>query len=251
MPLLRPQEVHIWSARQPSTLPPDLEATLSRDECARAGRFHFPQHRLAYVFAHGVLRDVLSRYLHCPRGDIRFGQTSFGKPFLDETGGGRALEFNLAHAGDRVLVGLSRGRRIGVDVEKIRPIEDILSIAESYFTPQECAFIFRQQPLDRERAFLCCWTRKEAYVKAVGKGLSIPLNSFDTRINQETAVFLESGPGSTDEAIWQVANLDSGEGYVAAVAIETGMNRLVHFEWPNSVAKDLLKKAGGTRPLPA
>jgi 4'-phosphopantetheinyl transferase len=233
MPTLLPEELHIWSARQPSTLPPDLEAALSRDECARARRIHFPQDRLAYVFAHAVHRDVLSRYLDCSRDDIRFTDNPFGKPFLDDAGGGRALEFNLSHAGDLVLVGLCCGRRIGIDVEQILPMDDILAIAESYFTPQECAFIFgHRQDSGRESAFWSCWTRKEAYVKAVGRGLSIPLNSFDTLISvREPVVFLESGPASTDEAIWQVRNLDLWKGYMAAVAVETGINRLIYFEW--------------------
>jgi 4'-phosphopantetheinyl transferase len=205
---------------------------LSPDERARASRFHFPQHRLAYVFAHVVLRDVLSRYLQCSRREIRFAENAFGKPFLDDVSGGRAVEFSLSHSGGLVVVGLCRGRRIGIDVEEIRPMDDISAIAESYFTPQECAFILREQRLGRQHAFWSCWTRKEAYVKAVGKGLSIPLNSFDTLISRrEPVAFLEGGPDLGDKAIWQVMNLDLRKGYVTAIAVETAKNRLVHFEW--------------------
>jgi 4'-phosphopantetheinyl transferase len=233
MTVLPPEEVHIWSARQESTLPPDVEATLSRQERARAERFHFPRHRLAYVFAHAVLRDVLSRYLRCSSDAIRFRENAFGKPFLDNPDGGRTLEFNIAHASGLVLVAICRGRRIGIDVEEIRPMDDMLTISERYFTSQECDFIFRQQRSDRERAFWSCWTRKEAYVKAVGKGLSIQLNSFDTLIfNPDPVVFLESPPGSTDRVIWQLANLKVQGGYAAAVAVESGVNRLIHFAWP-------------------
>ena len=234
------EEVHIWCAHQPLTPRPELEATLSSDECERADRFHFAKHRLAYQFAHAVLRDVLGRYLHRPPRDIRFAENAFGKPFLHETNGGKMPEFSLSHAGRMVLVGLCRGRRIGVDIEEIRPIGDTSAIAESHFTPQECAFIFDQKPANREHAFFRCWTRKEAYVKAVGKGLSIPLNSFNTQISHgKPAGFLESGPASTDGATWQLADLDLSKDYAAAVAVESGIGRLVYSEWDTSATKQL------------
>jgi len=225
-------EVHIWWAPQPSTLSPELETMLSRDECDRAARFQFAEHRLAYQFAHAILRDLLSRYLHCTPRDIRFEKNAFGKPFLHEREGFRPLEFNLSHAGSMVLIGVCRGRRIGIDVEKIRPIKDISAIAESNFTPRERAFIFQQHPSEQDKAFLRCWTRKEASVKAVGKGLSIPLNSFDTMISDGLRVgLLEGGPGSLDDTIWQLSDLDLPEGYVAALAVESRISRLVYQEW--------------------
>ena len=234
-----PEEVHIWSARQPSEPSPDLERALSPEERDRAGRFHFVEHRSAFAFAHGVLRDVLSQYLHRPPRDIRFRQNAFGKPSLDETDGGRQTEFNLSHAGRLVLIGLCRGRRIGIDVEEIRPMDDISAIAESHFTSQEHEFIFRQQPADRDRTFFRCWTRKEAYVKAVGKGLSIPLNSFDTLTSEaQRGGLLDSGSSSKDGAMWQLADLELPEGYVGAVAVETGINRLVCFEWQPGMIKN-------------
>ncbi|MGB6725377.1 MAG: 4'-phosphopantetheinyl transferase superfamily protein, partial [Terracidiphilus sp.] len=223
MPVLLPQDVHIWSARRPPILPVDFEAVLSDGERTRAAGFFFQRHRLAYVFAHAILRDVLSRYLYCRPEDVRFGEDRFGKPFLDGTNCGQVLEFNLSHSGNLVLFALCQGQRVGVDCEQIRRINDLLSISKSYFTPEECAFILRQLPSDREREFLRCWTRKEAYVKAVGRGLAIPLNSFDTQISRgNAAVFLESDLNSITE--WEVANLDLCEGYVAAVAIEEGMH---------------------------
>jgi 4'-phosphopantetheinyl transferase len=170
--------------------------------------------------------------LHCPPGDICFAENEFGKPFLERTSVERVLEFNLSHAGGLVLVAVCRGRRIGIDIEEIRSSDDISAIAESYFTPRECAFVLGQHRSARERTFLRCWTRKEAYLKGLGKGLSIPLNSFDTLISSGQPVgILESGPGSSDGATWQLADLDLYEGYVAAVAVESAIDRLVHFEW--------------------
>ena len=239
MPDLPLGEVHIWSARKPSTLLPGLEAALSPGEHERARRFRSPKDRLAYTFAHAFLRDVLSRYLHCHRGDIRFHETPFGKPFLAEPyGSSSVLEFNLSHTGGLALIGVCRGRRIGIDVEEIRPIDGLLSMAETYFTPDERAFIINQLPSDKGRALLNCWTRKEAYIKAIGNGLSIPLSSFDTLISCRTpVVLLESPPNSRDEAIWQVANLNVHEDYAAAVAVEKDMTVLVRFDWSNSIAE--------------
>jgi 4'-phosphopantetheinyl transferase len=240
MPDLPLEEVHIWSARKPSVLPPDFEAVLSHEESDRARRFHFPKHRVAYTFAHAVLRDVLSRYLHCEPRDISFAEAAFGKPFVTKPTGLPGLEFNLSHSGDMVLVGVCHRRRVGIDVEEIRPIDDLLSIAEMYFTPDEFAFIHRQLPSDRERTFLHCWTRKEAYVKAVGKGLMIPLSSIETHVsNRATVVIPESIPRSPDEASWRTANLDLHEGYVAAIAIEEGATELVHVEWPNGIVSNM------------
>lgn len=236
MPALLPQDVHIWSARRPSTLPVDFEAILSGDEHTRAASFVFPSHRLAYVFSHAILRNVLSQYLYCRPSDIRFSEDRFGKPMFHETHGIQGLEFNLSHSGDLVVCAICRGRRVGIDCEQIRHIKDCLSIAEANFTQEEFAFVFGQLPSDREREFLRCWTRKEAYIKGIGRGLAIPLNSFDARISSgSTAVFLETEPNSIEK--WQVADLNLGEDYVAAVAIEKGMTNLVHYEWGAGVAE--------------
>ncbi len=231
---LRPQEVHVWFARRIPMLRDQVEAKLCHAEWTHANSFRFSEDRLKYVFAHVMLRDVLRRYLPCRPADIRFSKNRFGKPFLCEVTGDTAPEFNLSHTGDLVLVALSQGGRVGIDAEEIRPIEDFLSIAGSYFTHEEFAFIGSQVPGKREREFLRCWTRKEAYLKAIGKGLSIPPNSFDTLISSKgSAVVLESGSRSENKEIWQLADLDVCEGYVAAVAIDGGMKSLVHFEWPS------------------
>ena len=235
MPILSPAEAHIWIARLPSAPPEDIATTLSPEECARACGFRRSADRFRYVFAHAVLRDVLSRYLDCPPSDIRFAENPFGKPFLDEANGGRMLEFNLSHAGGLVLVGVCESGRVGIDVVEIRPMDDLSSIAESHYTPQECAFIFGQAQEDQLRAFLRCWTRKEAYVKALGKGLSIRLNSLETHIQPEPDRPSHVGAGLTDGALWQLTDLDVPEGYIAAVAAETGMHRVVYFEWRRGI----------------
>ena len=111
-------------------------------------------------------------------------------------------------------------------------MSDFSLIAESHFTPQECAFIFRHAPADRERAFFRCWTRKEAYVKALGKGLSIALNSFDALIHAgHTGRRLARSADAPEGTYWWLADLDAPEGYMAAVAVETAIDRLLYFNW--------------------
>lgn len=231
----------------PLILPAAAAAALSADERERAGRFHFAADRLRYVFAHAVLRDVLSRYLSCPACEVRFARNRFGKPFVDATSGSRRPEFNLSHAGRMVLVGICGGGRIGIDVEEIRPMEDLLSIAESHYGPEEYAFLLAQPPGQLERAFFRCWTRKEAYVKALGKGLSIPLNSFDTLARPARSRFSDAGAGAPGTPSVAIAELDVPDGYAASVALEDGISCLSHFEWRTA---DFLEGQDSIRRLP-
>lgn len=230
---LTPGEVHIWIARCVSAAyPPELEKALSQAERDRARRFRLAKDRLVYRFAHTALRHILGRYLNRGPSDIRFGQNPFGKPFLDETESATPLAFNMSHSGALVVIALSVDRNIGVDVEEIRPIDDIAAIAESHFTPEECRFIFSHALPQQERAFFRCWTRKEAYVKAVGRGLSISLNSFETldAIRQPVR-HMSDGPGAREAATWWLRDLDVPSGYLGAVVVEKGVDRMAYFDW--------------------
>ena len=232
-PRLAPGEIHIWTAsNNAATDAWALEETLSPDEQEAARRFHFARHRGAYTFAHAVLRDILSRYRNQAPGRLHFERDSFGKPFLVEEGLRVPPFFNLSHSGSTVLVGLGECH-IGVDVEEIRPIEDIESISRAHFTSRECAFVLAPQPADyRERAFFQCWTRKEALIKAVGKGLSIPLNSFDTFITAgQSGRMLPGVPGSAEIESWWLMDLVIPTGYMGALAVENSISRCVYFEW--------------------
>lgn len=218
MTTLLPDEVHIWTALVPSTISPKMADRLSAGERDRARRFRFHEDQLRYIFAHSVLRQVLGQYLDCPPIEIKFDANPFGKPFVVRTSAIRPPEFNVSHASKAILIGVCAGR-IGVDIEEIRRIDDLLSIAKSQFGPWEQSFLFAQALERREEVFFRCWTRKEAYVKALGEGLSIPLTSFDTL--SESAVMRPL----------QVIDLDVPKGYAGAVALETDFHRFHYFEW--------------------
>jgi 4'-phosphopantetheinyl transferase len=230
MPMLTAGQVHIWIAGVPLAVDARFRTVLSQQERARADRFRFEKHRSAYIFAHAVLREVLSRYCSASPAEIRFSVDSFGKPSL--TGADDTLMFNLSHSGALVVIGICVDRRIGVDVEHIRGLPDFGNIAERHFTAVERSFIFDQPPAEQERAFFRCWTRKEAYIKAVGKGLSIPLDSFDTLIaDGESGRALARCIDAPDVAAWRLADLDVPEGYAGAVVVQNGIECLTYFEW--------------------
>jgi len=191
---VRPNEVHVWTAEAAA--------------------------------AHVVLRDILSWYLDRKPDQIEFRKNQFGKPFLVDAGPGR-LEFNLSHSASLVTVALALQRPIGVDVERIRPLPDLLLVAEDHFAPPERALLAEASPPDRLRAFFTCWTRKEAYIKALGTGLSAPLNTFDASIPAGApGRRIESGAG-----FWWVADLPLPEGYAGAIAIENGFDQLRQWRW--------------------
>jgi 4'-phosphopantetheinyl transferase len=205
---------------------------LSPAEQAAANRFRFERDRLHYVVAHGVLRQILSRYVGLAPAQIEFLHNAFGKPFLEAGAGEAQTQFNMSHSGDIVVVALTCGRHIGVDVEVMRPIDDFAAIAMSHFTPAERAFIDGHPGPLRRNAFFQCWTRKEALIKAVGKGLSMPLSHFDASIP----------PGRSGRRIegvaefpfvesWWITDIAVPDGHAGALAIEQGLDQIVYQEW--------------------
>jgi 4'-phosphopantetheinyl transferase len=237
MRLLDDGEVHIWTARSnaPDISLTTLEKLLNDGEKARASRFIFERHRFAFTFAHGVLRQILSSYLDQAPERIRFDHNAFGKPFLAEPDAARGTQFNMSHSGDAVLVALTRGRHIGADIEQMRVMRDFALIAKSNFTPQECAMIHCHPSDLQPRAFFTCWTRKEAFIKAVGKGLSIPLNTFDSSIPAgQPGIRLITPNEAPDVESWWIADLKVPEDYAGAIAIEKGFDQLSYYTWSQS-----------------
>lgn len=192
-----------------------LHQLLSPDESERAGRFRFECHRMQYVIGRGLLRVLLAGYLQTQPGAIRFHYTSKGKPELaGETGG---IQFNLAHSGRIILLGFSRDRRIGIDLEEIRKDIDIDEIAERFFSPVERHYLASLPIARRYGEFFRCWTRKEALLKGTGEGLSVTLDSFSVLpSDDENSCSLRT---ETDRE-WLIQDLDLGLTYVGAAAIE-------------------------------
>lgn len=215
MERLPAREVHVWSAGL--NLPPArlarLQATLSAGERRRAEVFRCARDRRRFVAAHGVLREILACYLETRPEHIAYVRNACGKPGLAPGYPGR-LEFNLAHTAELALVAVAAGGELGVDVESLRAGTDDMLIARCFFSPAEVARLAAVPETSRATAFLGCWTKKEACLKACGAGLTLPLSAFSVP------------PGNGRVAIagfpakcWSVYTLRPARGYLGALAI--------------------------------
>jgi 4'-phosphopantetheinyl transferase len=215
-----PSEVHVWAVdlALPGHLLFELEAVLDSGERERAARFVRPIHRDRFIAAHGQLRRLLGSVLHLAPGDIRFTAGPQGKPALSPGLPG-VLEFNLAHSGDVALVALSHSRAVGVDVEEAHAMPDAAAIAARFFSAHEQAALAALPEADRQAAFFDIWTRKEAWIKAVGSGLSYPLDQFTVSLAAGAEDCLLSADGAMIGQ-WRLRALSTPPGYAAAVAAE-------------------------------
>jgi 4'-phosphopantetheinyl transferase len=216
-------DVHVWRASLEPVpeIVAQLRALLSPDECARAERFRFEIDRCHFIIARGILKTILGRYLEIAPAQIEFVYADRGKPRLADSIAQPALKFNLAHSGSLALYAFTRIGDVGVDIEHIRPELAGDDIARRFFSPHEIASLDQLPIHERQQAFFNCWTRKEAFIKAKGLGLSLPLDQFDvTLAPTETAALLRTRWDEDEAARWSLTALDAGAGYVAALAIE-------------------------------
>ena len=213
-------EVHVWRAAvdMPLSSMVQLRQVLSSDERERADRFHFEMDQKRCVIGRGVLRSLLGQILHIPAAQLRFECDDFGKPCLI-AGQGLPMQFNISHSGDLVLIAIAKGRAVGVDVEKIRADLDSDSIAARFFSANECKELASLAGPERCQAFFTCWTRKEAYLKARGVGLSLPLDRFDVSfLPNEEPRLLATRDDPFEARQWRLQAVDLGSDYAAALA---------------------------------
>jgi 4'-phosphopantetheinyl transferase len=232
---LESEDVHVWRAilDQPVKTLGAMQRLLSADESERAHRFHFRKHREHFIVARGVLRTLLGKYLGVEPSQLRFSYTAYGKPALAGISEGQPpLRFNLSHSGELVLYAFTRGREIGLDLELRRDDFASEQIAEQFFSAREVKML-RALPVGlRTEGFFNCWTRKEAYIKAVGLGLSLPLDQFDVSLApQEPAALLRTGDDEREAERWSLKALTTAEGYSAALAVEGHGWRLKCWDW--------------------
>jgi 4'-phosphopantetheinyl transferase len=223
-PSLASDEVHVWqmSLEQPSHVVERFRGTLEADEIDRASRFHFEKHRRHFIVGRGFMRDVIARYLQAQPRQLSFSYGTYGKPALatDHT-----LRFNLSHSGEIALLGVTLDRELGVDVEQVRENFATEEIARRFFSRAEVDDFNALARNEQVAAFFRCWTRKEAYIKAVGKGLSQSLDAFDVTLAPGAAAALLRAEGD-DVTRWLMAELDVGPGYAAAIAVEAPVSTI-------------------------
>lgn len=235
--MLGHDEVHVWRATLDQT-PSQIQTLLhylSEDEWARAERFYFEKDRAHFIVARGVLRAVLGSYLNRAPESLSFCYGSHGKPALAGKTDGDAIRFNVSHSHGVALYAIARGRDVGIDLERIRLDLAVAEIAERFFSRWETATLRTLPTEAQHQAFFRCWTRKEAYIKARGEGLSLPLDEFDVSLApREPAAVLRTRRDPSDASRWSLQELTPAAGFVAALAVEGHGWRLACWQWPDS-----------------
>jgi 4'-phosphopantetheinyl transferase len=225
--------LHVWVVRLEVAAPhlEELERTLSADEIARADRFYFERDRRSFVVARGILRATIANYLEAAPSALRFSYNEFGKPRLEGSKKFCDLSFNVSHSGGLALIAIALCRDVGVDIEAINDSVRTEQVAKHFFSAAEVAALARLPQSLRTAGFFNCWTRKEAYIKARGRGLSIPLDSFDvTLIPGEPAALIRTEDPS-DLSNWKIENLQIDSGYAGAIVAAGGDWKITRLEW--------------------
>jgi 4'-phosphopantetheinyl transferase len=233
-------EVHVWRAaldQSPTRIDSYLR-TLAPDERARAERFHFPGDREHFIVARGVLRAILGLYLNRAPERLSFRYGPHGKPALTLESAEDPIRFNLSHSHGVALYAIASGREVGIDLEPVSSTLEVERIAERFFSPQEISTLRALPATLRRQAFFLCWTRKEAYIKARGEGLSLSLDQFDVSlIPGEPAVLLRTRLDSDDAQRWALQELSPElPGYAAALAVEGDGWSLALWQWASSLS---------------
>jgi 4'-phosphopantetheinyl transferase len=207
--------------------------TLAPEELDRAGRFRFERLQRHFITARGFLRDVLARYLEAKPSELRFSYNDYGKPSL---AGEQSLQFNMSHSHEVALVAVTREAAVGVDVEHIRADFASEEIATRFFSRLEVETLSSLPKEEQVAAFFRCWVRKEAYIKAIGKGLSQPLDGFDVSLApSEPAALLRAG--DEDTMTWSMSDIDVGRGYASALVVEGVPSRIFYLDTVSTTSR--------------
>jgi len=232
--LLLEKDVHIWRAALdlPNSDLEELKQKLSIDERIKAEHFHFERERRRFIVGRGILRRILGFYLSIKPVDLQFSYGKNGKPGLANSFGNRRIDFNMTRSEGLALYGFALDRQIGVDVERMRDIPEMNRIVEIFFSEREND-IFRSLPENRKKeAFFRCWTRKEAFIKATGNGLSQSLDRFDVSMDPDEPARLLGIEGSSKATTrWSIQDLKPAPGFAAAFAVEGRKWQLHCWQW--------------------
>jgi 4'-phosphopantetheinyl transferase len=245
-PPLLDGEVHIWRSHFSFHVLSDanlrqFSQVLAVDEQERAQRFRSESHRQQFIAARGLLRILLGAYLERDPAQIQFVYGAYGKPLLNASSPSQALHFNLSHSHEMVLYAVTRDRPVGIDIEYLRWVPNVEQLAHRFFSPIEAAAISALPPDQQQTAFFCGWTRKEAYLKATGRGLAdlsevevtlLPADpprlvnhpSSDSPDSSEVSNF--QGPSE-----WTLHHLNPGERYVGALAVQQSCPQVQYLHW--------------------
>jgi 4'-phosphopantetheinyl transferase len=227
-------DVHIWLVHLDTSWSYDegFSQHLSDDEQDRAKRFHFDRHRRRFIVSHGALRQILAGYLGIEPADISYTKASHGKPCLSGSHQEAGIFFNLSHSHELAIIAVTGIGEIGVDVEYIQRFRNIDGIAARFFSAAEQAVYKDLVDEFKVLGFYNCWTRKEAFIKALGEGLSHPLKQFDVSLSpSDQPTFLRIGNDHNEASQWTLEALDCGTDYAGAVALRAQGILVTQFEF--------------------
>lgn len=218
---LAADEVHLWRIDLNAVAANERRwmSILSPDEQQRAQRFHFERDRQFFAATRALLRTLLAGYRNTQPRDLTFRYSAREKPSLAPPHAGE-IEFNVSHSGGAALLAFTRDRAIGVDIEKITDQRDRETIARRFFSEHEQRVLGALPVSERTEAFFRCWTRKESYIKAVGDGLSLPLDQFDVSLEVgDQNALVATRPDAGEAARWSLREVSAGEGYAGAICV--------------------------------
>jgi 4'-phosphopantetheinyl transferase len=232
---LEADEVQIWQihliAREGELR--SYRELLALDEKERADRFYFERDRTRFTVARAVMRRILSSYLDVRPHELSFTYGDKGKPGLAREAAQSGIRFNLSHSGEFGLLAVAHEHCLGVDIERIDPEFGTDEIATRFFSPREVNTLLAVTPEQRAGAFFSCWTRKEAFIKAVGEGLSLPLDSFDVAFGPGVPAALLRAQGA-DVSRWRMYDIVAPQGYAAALVVEGQSHTVRYLSWDGS-----------------
>jgi 4'-phosphopantetheinyl transferase len=231
---IAPGEIHVWriNLARPPAETARLKNILSAAEKKSAARFHFAHDQRRFVVRRAVLRQLLAAQLGLRPEEIKIDSAHFQKPKIIAAQNPRRLQFSSSHSGDWALIALAQNCEVGVDVEQCRPLPDAADFVKNYFSDWEIAEFARLSAPARTEGFFNCWTRKEAFVKALGLGFAYPLKQFSVTLapGQPAALVEVAGDANAREK-WRMVSLDVAPACAAALVFEAGLSAVRYFDW--------------------
>ena len=220
-------DIHLWWIDERYTHGQSQQRLLqflSNDEIKRANRYMNQEIRNRFIFFRGTLRIILSKYINSTADKIKFRYLRFGKPELDNQHPlfqQNGLQFNMSHSGHKAVVGINPGRKIGVDLEQEKPMQHMDVIARNYFSALEYKNYDELEGNKRQQAFYTCWTRKEAYLKATGRGFDIPMNKFSVSpLPDESRLLIENEVYPKDINRWELIQISPEPDMTTAIVFQ-------------------------------
>ncbi len=213
-------EIHIYRSSLESTAEKlkEFELLLSPDELQKAYRYKFEKDRDHYITGRALLRSILGKYLNQAPDEIIFCYSDKGKPIMKNSN----IKFNLAHSGGKAVFAFSENAEVGIDIEYMRELPDALEIAKRFFSDEEFNEFLKVSEDEIREAFFNCWTRKEAFIKAVGEGLSYPLKDFTVTLIPGVNPEIKWIKDKVDEVIeWNLVNIESDQDYISSLAVKS------------------------------